>query len=274
MSEWRTYSANLGGKFLPNPSFNFWLITTEWGVTSRSWVARDAGVISPYPLGNLFDVRPSLYVDENVEIVNGVVTFNAIPTINVTSPPSGSYETAPSFSYTVTDADNHVMTVTEKIGGKTVRSHENVESGSELTFAVGEAWIHTPINEEVNVTITADDGNGGVTTVNYPITRTASEIDIQLKEPFEADTLARRLMLNLEGNIPTGAIVNIQACNNAFDASPAWENVTQVISNGLPYIFANQTKTADKCGVSFKIRIERGTATESVHLDGIDGAFD
>lgn len=205
---------------------------------------------------------------------NYTVTTNTAPTITATAP-SGTYATKPSFNYTVRDTDGHAMTITEAIDGIVFNTRTTVVSGTQLTFTPTDlAWLRTRIKQTVNITITANDGNGGVTTVNYPITRTTPAIDLQLKTPFETDVAAKRLLLKLEGSIPGDAVVNVQACNNAFDANPTWENATNLVLSGFPYPFNNTVKTAVKWGISFKIRIERGSNTQPIYLDGVGGAFD
>lgn len=202
------------------------------------------------------------------------LSHNTAPTITATAP-SGTYATKPSFNYNVTDPDGNTMTVTESIDGIVFNTRTGVASGSQLTFTPTDlAWLRTRIIQTVNITITANDGNGGVTTVNYPITRTTSAIDLELKTPFETDVAARRILLQLDGNIPSDAVLNVQACNNAFDAIPTWENATNLVLSAFPYPFNNTVKTAAKWGISFKIRIERGSSTQSIYLDGVGGAFD
>lgn len=207
--------------------------------------------------------------------VRGAVV-NQSPVITPTTPlPSGTIETKPSFAYKVTDPDGNSMTVTESIDGIVFNTRTNVASGTTLTFTPTDiAWLRTRIKQVVNITITANDGNGGVTTVNYPITRTTPAIDLRLKTPFTTDVAAKRLLLKLEGNIPADAVVNVQACNNAFDANPTWENATNLVLRGFPYPFTNTTKTAAKWGILFKVRIERGGSTQPIYLDGLGGAFD
>lgn len=207
------------------------------------------------------------YVRGAVANQNPIITSNTIPI--------GSIEAKPSFNYTVTDPDGNTMTVTESIDGIVFNTRTGVASGSQLTFTPTDlSWLRTRIKQTVNLTIKADDGKGGVTTVNYPITRTTPAIDMKLKTPFETDVAARRLLLKLEGNISIDATVSVQACNNAFDTNPTWENATNLVLSGFPYSFTNKTKTAAKWGVSFKIRIERGNSAGTIFLDGIGGAYD
>lgn len=204
----------------------------------------------------------------------GVVNQNPIVT-PVGSVPSGSMSVKPSFNYKVTDPDGNTMTVTESIDGIVINTRTNVVSGTQFNFNPNDLiWLRTRIKQTVNITIKADDGKGGVATVNYPITRTTPAIDLSLKTPFETDVAARRILLQLEGNISIDANVNVQVCNNAFDANPTWENATSLVLSGFPHPFTNTTKTATKWGVSFKVRIERGSSTGVIILDGVGGAYD
>lgn len=256
---------------------NSWLLNGSLGNSGQAFVASTYGfaVVNSDTSLNM-NVRPAMYLDPNLYVLeDGTVTSNAEPIITTSSTPSGPYASKPSFNYTVADAENDAMTITESIDGILFNTRIAVASGTQLTFTPTDlAWLRTRIKQTVNITITADDGKGGVTTVNIPITRTASTIDLQLKIPFETDIAARRLLLQLEGNIPADAVVSVQACNNAFDTSPTWENATNLVLSGFPYPFNNKVKTAAKWGVSFKVRIERGGSTQPIYIDGLGGAFD
>ena len=63
-------------------------------------------------------------------------------------------------------------------------------------------------------------------------------------------------IINCNGNL------TLQICNNAIDASPAWENAT----NETVHNFANTTKTADQWAIGLKIDITR-TAGENLFLN-------
>ena len=63
-------------------------------------------------------------------------------------------------------------------------------------------------------------------------------------------------IINCNGNL------TLQICNNANDASPAWENAT----NETVHNFANTTKTAAQWAIGLKIDITR-TAGENLFLN-------
>lgn len=252
-------------------------------VTMANKTTSNSTSTSSYTRGNL--VQSAIAAENGTYPLDGRHTdgywyvrgalVNTAPIINPNAKPSGTISSKPSFTYVVSDIDGQEMTVTESIDGMLVTTHNNVKSGSTLTFAPSDlTWLKTRINQPVNITITANDGVGGVTTVNYPVTRTTPAIDVQLKKPFETDVAAKRMLIQLNGSIPFDAVVSVQVCNNAFDTNPTWENATNLTLNKFPFPFTNKTKTAAKWGVSFKIRIERGSSQAAIYLDGIGGAYD
>ncbi|KON84293.1 hypothetical protein AF333_30650 [Aneurinibacillus migulanus] len=68
--------------------------------------------------------------------------------------------------------------------------------------------------------------------------------------------------------------MKIEACNNAFDASPAWEDITNHVRFNRGFLFTNTEKTAEQWGVDIRFVFEKGTATSQVIVNGFGGAFD
>lgn len=204
---------------------------------------------------------------------------NNAPTISGTNTNLGNLTIKPTaISYTVTDTDGDSLTVTERVDGVLIRSI-TVASGSSLTLNLSDdQWLKTRLNTSVNLTIDVNDGKGGTANRTYTLIRKETKIDFQLKTPYRTDTLAKRILLNLDGKIPSSAIVLIEACNNALDATPTWEDITTLCLKGLPYPFKNKTKTNTSAGISFRVKIERGRevgiGTEELYLIGVGGAYD
>ena len=74
--------------------------------------------------------------------------------------------------------------------------------------------------------------------------------------------------------MPEGAKMTVEACNNAFDALPTWENVTNAVKSGLKIFFKNQTKTADKWGFNVRVKIYRNNTEGKCCIKGIGGNFE
>lgn len=62
---------------------------------------------------------------------------------------------------------------------------------------------------------------------------------------------------------------------NAFDASPAWEDITAQVAINRVYNFLNQSKTAEKWGVNVRFTIEKNEGYEGeVSISGFGGAYE
>lgn len=257
-SSWTTIASNLN-----STNYN-WTVPINVGAINNAQLrvkAKDpggSGSYSSYQSSNSFSIYQ-----------------NTDPTISLSTSNNQTLSEAPDpVEYTVGDADGDTMTITERIEGRVIRAFQ-ASPGTAHTLTVSQLeWIKTRLDTPIEISVEADDGQGGVTVESFTVTRIETAIDFSLKNPFVTDVAARRILLTFDGVIPTGAIINIEACNNAFDALPTWENITNMVRQGFPYPFTNETKTATDWGVSFRVRIERGTETGEIYLDGIGGAFD
>jgi len=67
----------------------------------------------------------------------------------------------------------------------------------------------------------------------------------------------------------------VEACNNAFDASPAWEDITAQVAINRVFNFTNETKTAEKWGVDVRFTITKNEGYEGeVSISGFGGAYE
>ena len=202
-----------------------------------------------------------------------IVTHNIPPEISGNDENLGIKSEPFQIKYTVTDEDNEAVTIVEKIDGKTIRSFA-VTLGVENTMEIGEeAWISIS-NGVHTAEITATDAKGASVTRSYIFEKKILITTLTLAEPLPADDMISKTVVSVTRQIPDGAIFKIFACNNGYDAEPAWENITQNVMMGSKFFFMNETKTADKWGYNVKIELERGTAEEEVFVRSIGGNFE
>ena len=201
-----------------------------------------------------------------------------------------------SIKYTVSDVESQTLTVVEKINNKQKKS-TSVSSGTECTFEVTQQeWITIP-NGNSTLSIVATDSNGGVTTKNISFSKKENEIEFTLKTPFETDAAVSVGIMNVVRNIPEGANFTVEVCNNGYDQTPKWEDVTKFVkenrnfgNNGYDqtpkwedvtkfvkenrnFVLLNNTKTAAKWGYSFKVKVQRGQATGDCSIVSVGGNF-
>lgn len=200
------------------------------------------------------------------------VINNNAPVISGTDANLGVKSEGFTGTYTVTDANNNAVTVTESIDGVQIRSLV-ATLGEEITYGVTEnTWLALP-NGSHTLTIRATDGiDTSVRT--FAFTKLANALKIQNATPWEASTMPTRIMLVVTRNIPSAATFKVEVCNNGYDASPTWEDATEAVTSGLVHVFANESKTATKWGVLVRVAVERNGATGACYISAIGGNFE
>ena len=165
------------------------------------------------------------------------------------------------------------LTVTEKVDTTTIRTINNAVRGQTYTLDLSSVWSSLSLGSHT-ITITATDGKGGTATRTYTFTKTDDRIKFTLKKPIETSIAAKKLMVSGVVTIPHGATLSVHACNNGFDISPTWEDITTAFLNRQSYSFTNTTKTAAKWGINVQFEILKGTATEQIIVDGFGFSFE
>lgn len=201
------------------------------------------------------------------------VTNNRPPVISGTDGALGSFSTAaPSYEYTVTDADGHQVDVVEMLDGVTLRSY-TVTLGQTNTLTIGsEAWLKV-VNGSHTLKIVATDAKDASVTRVLTFTKAVTSVEFEQTLAMEADAMPTKALVNIQGNFPAGCTLQVWICNNGNDASPTWEDITQKARTGQKHYFTNQTKTATAWGVKVKAKLLRGSATETCYIQSIGGNF-
>lgn len=201
------------------------------------------------------------------------VINNRPPKISGSDTDLGSFTTnIPKLEYTVTDEDQDTVTVTEYVDG-VLRQTYQAELGTTKTLTfTADQWRET-LNGEHTLSVTATDPNGGRAERTATFKKNVATIEFQGKTPLEADEMPTKAIINVQGAIPLGATLHVWACNNGNDAEPTWEDVTSAVQRGDKIFFSNSKKTADKWGVNFKVKVERGAVQGDIFISAIGGNF-
>ena len=175
-------------------------------------------------------------------------------------------------TYTITDANSDIVTVTEAIDGVQIRSLV-ATLGQAITYGVTEnTWLALP-NGSHTLTISATDGID-TTVRTYVFTKLVDTLKIQNSTPWVASTMPSRIMLVITRNIPSAATFKVEVCNNGYDASPTWEDCTDAVRSGLVHVFSNTEKTATDWGVLVRVTVARNGATGACYISAIGGNFE
>lgn len=202
------------------------------------------------------------------------VVNNHAPTISGTNSDLGTKTGPFNQGYTITDTDSgQTITVVEKIDGVQKRSY-NATSGQNYSFNVTAAeWVKL-LNGSHTLTITATDNYGGSATRTYTFTKNETEIELTLSTPLDADAMVTKAIMSVTRQIPAGATFSVEMCNNGYDASPTWEDVTQEVISGNKIFLQNKTKTAAQWGFNFRIKVNRNGATGDCFIVSAGGNFE
>lgn len=198
---------------------------------------------------------------------------NTAPTISGADENIGTMTGAFSKNYTVSDVEGDIVVVTEKINDEIIRSY-SATLGQEQTITLPQDVWHRLENGNHSLKIEAVDGNFATSIRIFAFVKHETEIIFELENPFLTDAKASKILVT-----PTwtteGATVKVEACNNAFDDVPTWEDITaQVIINRV-YNFVNDTKQASDWGVNIRFTLTKNEGyTGEVNITGFGGAFE
>ena len=235
-------------------------------------------VVSVYVTGSA-GVRPALNLSATIfasdtsdtEGCYSIIT-NEPPTISGVDENLGIKSEGFTGTYTITDAENDAVTVTESIDGVQIRSLV-ATLGQEITYGVTETTWLALANGSHTLTISATDGIN-TTVRRYTFTKLVDNFTIENTTVLSASEMPSRIMLVITKNVPSDANFKVEVCNNGYDTSPTWEDATDAIVSGVAYSFRNKTKTATNWGVKFRVTVERNGSTGACYISAIGGNFE
>ena len=121
--------------------------------------------------------------------------------------------------------------------------------------------------------ITATDGIDE-STRTYTFTKTVNTLVAQRSTPISSATKPTRLVVTVVKNIPSEAIFKVEACNNGFDTTPVWEDITSSVTKGQAHVFTNAVKTAANWGVNIRVTVDRNGSEGACYITEIGGNFE
>lgn len=213
----------------------------------------------------------STYVTSETRTVDN----NAIPVITSSTTSGtdlGTKEDGFDLTYTVTDADNDMVTVKEYLDDVLKRTYTATLGQSNTVQCVTAANWQKVLNGAHTIKVVANDTKADSAPYTVTFTKAVYEASITLAEPMEADDAITVMVLNVLGSIPADADLEVLVTNNANDTEPVWEDATQDVKNGNNHVFTNQTAT-NGFAFNFKVSVSRGSSNTGGYITSIGGAF-
>ena len=198
---------------------------------------------------------------------------NSAPAISGTDTDLGLKTGSFAENYTITDVEGDNVVVTEFVDDDEIRSYQ-ATLGEEATIELTrEKWL-TLTNGTHQLRVEAVDGNFATSVRVWNFSKAENTIAFQFSAPEETDARATKILITPTWKIE-GAVAKVEACNNAFDAVPAWEDITAMVQLNRVFNFTNETKTADKWGVNVRFTIVKNEGYEGeVSISGFGGAYE
>lgn len=202
------------------------------------------------------------------------VIHNQPPVISGSNADLGIKRADFTYQYSVTDPDNDVVNVVEKIDGKTIATKNAITLGATQTLSASGNTFTALTNAQHTITITATDsaGNSAIRTLTF--TKSISGFIITLATPLEAEAQPTRANVKVTRDIPAGGTFKVEVTNNPLDASPVWEDCTNAVVQGVAHVFENKINTAAQYGMNIRVTVQRGDALTACWVSGIGGNFE
>lgn len=209
-------------------------------------------------------VPKNLRVDEN----NFLLPPNAPPEITSDlAAQLGELSDGFSCNYSVDDEnETDPLTVTLKLDNSVIQTFPGVRDQQESYTLGGHEWLKVP-NGDHTFKICVNDGRETIEKVSK-FTRNCTSMSFILSEPLQTDELACAINLKFIGDIPHDAAIKFEACNNANDTEPAWEDITQRVTSGLSHVFKNKTPE-NGFAINFRITASRGASNSGGYIEKI-----
>ena len=242
-----------------------WRVNTD-GSNSSSWYDYSYGV------------RPAFILPSTLVVSDdGTVSTNTAPAISASSTNLGEKNAPFDLSYTVTDADGDLMTVTEKLDGEVKQTRTEVPSETALTvdWLKEKAGYQQVLNGAHTLTLTVSDGNTS-TEWTATFTKNVTGAKVSLTAPLTADDTITVAAMTLEGTLPEDMSLTVELTNNGLDDAPVWENCTDIQRGEsrafVHHAFANKN-AAKGAAFNYKVDITRGSSGTGGTLTMIGGVI-
>lgn len=205
----------------------------------------------------------NLSVDEN----NYLCGASTTALISTTLPANmGTLTDGFSCDYFVSSKSSDTLNVTLKIDNKVIKSFRGVNSKIENFTLGGVEWMKL-LNGQHSFSIILNDGYDTVERSTVFV-KNCSSMNLTLSPPLQTDDLISYFNIKIIGKIPQDCEIKYEACNNANDADPAWEDITPRIKSGLNYIFKNKS-AQNGYAVNFRITAKRGASKAGGYVEKI-----
>lgn len=194
---------------------------------------------------------------------------NSAPEIVIEKAIFGEQDTPFSFKYKVTDAEGDKCSVRILFGSKVLDYKKEVELGKEQTYTFSKLDFAKIPAGEISIKIEATDANEGVSSKIITFNKTINGCGYVFKK--ETNAKVTQAIVSVSRKIDEKSTFKAYVCNNANDANPTWEEVTEMMEK--IYTLKNDKKTASKWAFGLKVEVVRGKDAGDSYLNAIGYSY-
>lgn len=195
--------------------------------------------------------------------------INSAPEITIEKAIFGEQDKPFSFKYKVTDAENDKCSVRILFGSKVLDYKKDVELGKEQTYTFSKLDFAKIPAGEISIKIEATDANDGVSSKIVTFNKTINGCGYIFKK--ETNAKVTQAIVSVSRKIDEKSTFKAYVCNNANDANPTWEEVTDMMEK--IYTLKNDKKTATKWAFGLKVEVVRGKDAGDSYLNAIGYSY-
>lgn len=89
----------------------------------------------------------------------------------------------------------------------------------------------------------------------------------------DSEDVVKKFLLNVVGSFPEGSSLVVEVTNNANDDAPVWQTVSDEEMNSGLFVDFTNTVAENGNAFNFRLKAERGTATDECYISSINGMF-
>ena len=194
---------------------------------------------------------------------------NSAPEIVIDKAIFGEQDTPFSFKYKVSDAEGDKCSVKILFGSKVLDYKKDVELGKEHTYTFSKLDFAKIPAGEISIKIEATDANEGVSSKLITFNKTINGCGYVFKKDTNAKVT--QAIVSVSRKIDEKSTYKAYVCNNANDAAPAWEEVTDMMEK--IHTLKNDKKTAAKWAFGLKVEVVRGKDAGDSYLNAIGYSY-
>ena len=195
--------------------------------------------------------------------------INSAPEITLEKAIFGEQDKPFSFKYKVSDAENDKCSVRILFGSKVLDYKKDVELGKEQTYTFSKLDFAKIPAGEISIKIEATDANDGVSSKIVTFDKTINGCGYVFKKDTAAK--ASQAIVSVSRKIDEKSTFKAYVCNNANDAAPTWEEVTDMMEKIYP--LKNDKKPAEKWAFGLKVEVVRGKDAGDSYLNAIGYSY-